>query len=103
MTSLSLQYYDGISKKNSSMLELGEEFIYGLPKHISMLKIPSRWLAGDVRRAAIPAHIDHVKDIQDMMYEVLFLSYQSQRLTLERNVLNHIRMLRQFCHAQNHR
>lgn len=72
MTSLSLQYYDGISKKNSSMLELGEEFIYGLPKHISMLKIPSRWLAGDVRRAAIPAHIDHVKDIQDMMYEVLY-------------------------------
>ncbi|MCB3584607.1 hypothetical protein H5796_25625 [Klebsiella pneumoniae] len=71
MTSLSLQCCDDVSKKYYSIQELGEIFINGLPEHIAMLKIPGRWIAGDVRKSPVPARIDHVKDIQNMMYEVL--------------------------------
>ncbi|MFK8259011.1 hypothetical protein ACFL9S_14650 [Erwinia sp. AnSW2-5] len=72
MNSLSLQCCDGISTKPSSMHKLGGVFIDGLPKHISMLKIPGRWIAGNVRMSPMPVHIEHVKDIQNMMYEVLY-------------------------------
>ncbi|SFU06024.1 hypothetical protein SAMN05192562_104347 [Kosakonia arachidis] len=71
MTSLSLQCCDDISTKPSSMQELGELFIDALPEHISMLKISGRWITGDIRRSPVLAHIDHIKEIQRMMYEVL--------------------------------
>lgn len=53
------------------MQKLGEVFIEDLPRHISILKIPGRWITGDFRRASIPAQIDHVKEIQYAMHEVL--------------------------------
>lgn len=71
MNSLSLQGCDDILKKTHSMQELGEIFSDGLPKHISMLKIPGRRISGDVRSPTAPAHIDHIEDIQNMMDEVL--------------------------------
>lgn len=71
MTSLSLQSCDEVLIRPSSMQALGEAFIEALPRHISMLKIPGRWISEDFRRPAVPAHIEHVNEIQHMMYEVL--------------------------------
>ena len=72
MTSLYLKDYDDISTKPSSMQKLGEIFIDNLPEHIEMLKIPARWITADVRSPPVSAHIYQVKDIQNMMYDVLY-------------------------------
>ncbi len=54
-----------------SMQQFGEAFIEALPRHFGALKIPGRVLSGDQRKAAVPAHVDQVSDIQLAMYEVL--------------------------------
>ncbi|MFB4371114.1 MULTISPECIES: hypothetical protein [unclassified Pseudomonas] len=54
-----------------SMQQFGEAFIEALPRHFGALKIPGRILSGDQRKAAVPAHVDQVSDIQLAMYEVL--------------------------------
>lgn len=83
MTSLSLQGCDDILTKPFSMQELGKIFSDDLPKHISMLKIPGRRIAGDVRAPSLTAHIEQVKDIQKIMDEVLYheVTQQAQACT----------------------
>lgn len=53
------------------MQELGEVFIEALPRHISMLKIPGRWVTEAARQEPVPARIERVEEIQDAMHEVL--------------------------------
>ena len=53
------------------MQELGEVFIESLPEHISMLKIPGRWVAEDAHWESVLARIDRVEEIQHAMHQVL--------------------------------
>mgnify|MGYP006996264831 FL=1 len=67
-----------------SMQQFGDVFVEALPRHLSALKIPGRVIMGDQRKAAVPAHVDYVTDIQLAMYEVLChdVTQQAQRLSL---------------------
>lgn len=56
----------------SSMNQIGDAFLDALPKHIAILKIPGRWIAADLRRTSVSAHIEHVSEIQNAMREVLY-------------------------------
>ena len=64
-----------------SMQQFGDVFVEALPRHLSALKIPGRVIMGDQRKAAVPAHVDYVTDIQLAMYEVLChdVTQQAQR------------------------
>ncbi|HGH4624738.1 TPA: hypothetical protein ACJIWQ_000637 [Enterobacter hormaechei] len=71
MSSVILQKHADMPKAFSSMQELGVIFIEALPTHISKLKIPRRSITGDLRSVSAPARIDHVEELQCVMYEVL--------------------------------